>query len=428
MQRVAPATRLSFMSLLVAAAAGLGASPAMADPLYTLETLIPVPAAPDNQSPTGAFTTYDISFFDANTQMYYLGDRSNAAVDIFSAATNSFVGRVGGSGGLFSGIQPNLQMPNNDISGPNGVLVVNQPNDHVLYVGNGDSTLKAFNLAVAGNPQIANIATGPATDKRVDEMSFAPSLQRLVVANNAADKPFLTVVDTNNNSIVTKIVFDGTNGTPNATNGLEQSVWDPKSQRFYVSVPEVNGGGPGGIAAINPLTNKVDTFYDFSSPGLGALTACAPAGLAISAGGELMVGCGVAGQSVLLNPTANGGKGSVKTFAQVSGEDMVWYDPKTGRFFLAARSNPGGPVLGIIDGNTDEWLENIPTTPGDHSVAVDPVSGEIFVPFGGVAGNTVCPNGCIAVYALVPEPGSLSVLAVSLIGLAGFVSYRRRRV
>ncbi len=105
----------------------------------------------------------------------------------------------------------------------------------------------------------------------------------------------------------------------------------------------------------------------------------------------------------------------------------MWFDPKTGRYFLAARLNPGGPVLGIIDGNSEQWLENIPTTPGDHSVAVDPVSGEVFVPMGGVAGNGLCPNGCIAVYRPVPEPGSLSLMAVSLIGLAGFIRYRRRR-
>ena len=29
---------------------------------------------------------------------------------------------------------------------------------------------------------------------------------------------------------------------------------------------------------------------------------------------------------------------------------MVWFDPTTQRYFLAARLNPGGPVLGIIDG------------------------------------------------------------------------------
>src|SRR4051812_9104358 len=222
MQRIARGVGRSLVSL-AAMAIAFGPSAAKADFIsYQLETVIPVPPAPDNQAPGGAFTTYDISFFDASTQLYYLGDRSNAAVDIFSAATNSFVGRVGGSGGVFSGIQPSLAAPNNDISGPNGVLVVNQPGQHVLWAGNGDSTLKGFNLAAPGAPQIANIATGTPDQKRVDEMAFSPTFQRLAVANNAAATPFLTMVNTTTNTVAQQIFFDGNNGTPKATNGIEQ--------------------------------------------------------------------------------------------------------------------------------------------------------------------------------------------------------------
>jgi hypothetical protein len=403
---------------------GLGASPALADPFYELDALIPVPATSANLAPGGAFTTYDISYFDANTQLYYLGDRSNAVVDVFSAATNSFVTQIGL--GSFSGIQPPPPAPaNNDISGPNGVLVVNQAGQHVLYAGNGDSTLKAFNLAVAGNPQIASVATGPASANRVDEMAFSPTLNRLAVANNAAPVPFVTLINTTNNTIAAQTFFNGTNGAPNATAGAEQSVWDPVSQKFYISIPQANGTGPGGIATIDPNSGLVLNYTDLSSFGISG---CSPAGLAGNAAGQLMIGCGDAGQSILYDPKANGGKGAiVKVYPQVSGSDMVWYDPTSGRFFLAARNNPGGPVLGVIDGTTDEFLTNLPTTPGDHSVAVDPVSDEIFVPFGGVAGNTICPKGCIAVYGLVPEPGSLPMIAMSLLGFAALSRAWQRR-
>ena len=86
-------------------------------------------------------------------------------------------------------------------------------------------------------------------------------------------------------------------------------------------------------------------------------------------------------------------------------------------------------MLGIIDGATDSFVENLPATPNTHSVAVDPVSGEVFVPFAGIAGNTVCPGGCIAVFSpstAVPEPGSLPLLAAGLAGLAG-LGWRLRR-
>jgi hypothetical protein len=435
----------------------LGVGPALAGPTYVLLTTIPVPATPDNNVPGGKFTAYDISFFDANTQLYYLADRSNAAIDIFSAKTNALVGRIGGTGHLFVGIQPpppSGQPANNDISGPDGVVVVNLPGQHQVWAGDGFSTLKGFDLNNS-NAAIPNtpIATGnppnpipiplpimPQTnlgDKRVDEMAFDPKDNRLLVVNNAADIPFATLIDTSDKSnpkILTKVVFDGTKGTPNATGGAEQPVWDKGTQRFYISIPQIDGSGPGGVAVIT-ADGTVEKTFNFGDPGtkdnpnpvfLGMGANCSPAGLAVGNGSRLVVGCGVASQTIILDPTANGGKGAITKIPQVSGADMVWFDPSTNRFFVAARLDPNGPVLGIIDGATGTWLQNVLTSAGAHSVAVDPVSGEVFVPFGGVTGNTLCPNGCIAVFG-VPEPGSLLLLGAGLIGFGGLAWSRRHR-
>jgi hypothetical protein len=417
-----------YLSLMAAASAvTLGAAPALADPAYSFLTTIAVPPSADN-SISGNFATYDISSFDPTTQLNYVGDRSNAAVDIFSAATDSYVGRIGGSNHVFSG-----QLPSNDASGPDGVLAVNSGGLHEVFVGNGDSTLKVFTpQPQSGAAPVATIATGPASNNRVDELAFDPNTKQILAANDAATPyPYLNLINTTNNTIAKQIVLNGNGGTPRATGGIEQPVYDPLTNHYYVSIPQINGAGPGGVTEFDSSGN-VTHIFDFANISGASISACGPTGLAVSSGGTLAVNCGNVSQTILLNPSALSGAGSIKTVKQVSGGDQVAYDPANNLFFVTGASNPGGPIVGIINASTDAFVQALTTTPGDHSVAVDPITGQAFVPFGSAAGNTVCAAGCIAVFApigtSVPEPGSLALLLTGLAGVAGVVKHRRRPV
>jgi hypothetical protein len=413
-------TRSTLLASAFLCAAAISSTPAFATP-FTLQKLIPIPTTPDNNV-GGTFNTYDIGTVDYSTNTYYLADRSNAAIDVYSPSTNTLT-QFAGTGHVFTG----QVGTNNAVSGPDGATVVNGGGVHQLYAGNGDSTIKVFDLTPGSNygKLVKTISTvvppdTAMTDRRVDEMSFAPGKNVVLAANNAADHPFFSLIDTTTGTVTKTVVLNGTGGTPDATaGGIEASDYDSKTGRFYLAIPQFGNSSsdPGGVVAVDPTTGAILATYDFASFGVSS---CSPTGVAVGGNGQVAVGCGNGGtQSVILDPSTN----TAKLVNGVSGEDEIAYDASANDFLFAARFNTGGPVLGVVDATTGALLQNIPTTQNDHSVAVGP-DGNIYVPYG--APNGVCPNGCIAVFG-VPEPSSLPIVAVALMGVLGVGFIRRAR-
>jgi DNA-binding beta-propeller fold protein YncE len=336
--------------LVVAAALALTGSsgtPAFADntaATYHQTALITIPGKP--------LTSFDISFVERSSQTYYLADRSNAAIDIVDASTNTYVTRVTGFVG-FTG--------NNDTSGPNGVLVVHDRDE--AWAGDGNSTVKVIDLRT--NTIVSTISTGGTA--RADELAYDQRDKLVLIANDADGPPFATLIDTQSRTVVARIDF------ADATDGLEQPVWDPETQLFYLSVPATVADPGGAVAVIDPRTR--------SRVGRFPVQNCGPAGLALGPKQQLLLGCG--------DPTAvqimDARTGTVvATIPQVSGADEVWYNPGDKHWYVAARDNPTGPVLGIIDAMTDTWIQNVTTGPRAHSVAANPINDEIFVPLRGM--------------------------------------------
>jgi hypothetical protein len=97
----------------------------------------------------------------------------------------------------------------------------------------------------------------------------------------------------------------------------------------------------------------------------------------------------------------NGNNGAIiATIPYVGGVDEIWFNPGDHTYYVAARDMPTGPVLGVIDANTNLWLQNVATNANSHSLAVDPSNNHVFVPMqsGGPCG-TQSANGCIGVFA-----------------------------
>src|SRR5437016_1492337 len=206
------------------------------------------PGAPSNtetkcltavQIPGNPLRSYDISWVDPHRAEYYLADRSNAGIDIIDTHHLTFKRRLGG----FVGVKLNSAgtAVNNDISGPDGVVT----HGRWLYAGDGDSTLKVFDLD--GPNALAQPALSTGGTTRVDEMALTADGELLLTVNNAEDPPFANLWaangDRNHSSVrmLSKITIDPVlfPGTP----AIEQPTWDPTTQRFYVSVPIL--GKPG---------------------------------------------------------------------------------------------------------------------------------------------------------------------------------------
>ena len=145
------------------------------------------------QIPGNPLRSFDISFVGLERGEYYLADRSNSGIDIIDTASNTFLRRLPGFVGvaLVPGSVtkfPPFGTVDNNHSGPDGVV----SHGRWLYAGDGNSTLKVFDLA-APTPvaQKNSISTGGST--RVDEMAVTTDGTLLLAANNAEDPPFVTL-------------------------------------------------------------------------------------------------------------------------------------------------------------------------------------------------------------------------------------------
>jgi hypothetical protein len=186
-----------------------------------------------------------------------------------------------------------------------------------------------------------------------------------------------------------------------AVAGIGGSAFNPNTGHFLVTnsnaTPDLTVGtvdeiDPGIGTAHGPIV--VNSFI---------MPNCMPTSVVQGPGDNFLVGCADHdGEAFPPNEyVINGTTGAIiATIDNVGGVDEVWYNPGDNRYYLAARDMPAGPVMGVIDARTNQWLVNVTTNSNSHSIAVDPSNNHVFVPLqaGGIC-TTQTANGCIGVYA-----------------------------
>ncbi|HEX6840378.1 MAG TPA: hypothetical protein VF113_02575 [Stellaceae bacterium] len=394
------------------------------------------------QIPGNPLRSFDISWVNPDRAEYYLGDRSNAGVDIIDTRHNLFKRRLGGFTGAVLNSAGNV---NNNVSGPDGVT----SHGRWLYAGDGDSTLKVFDLdAPTATALKQSIPTGGTT--RVDEMALTTDGRLLLAANNAEDPPFGTLFRANGDArvstvvILSKIVVSNAIVPAGAGLSIEQPAWDPKTERFYVSVPVIanNPTGcnfgqvpnapitcDGGLLVVNPATlapglNTIGAFDPTTNTGVVPLSKCGPNGATVGVHDNLLLGCTPQNNpsdttTLVINATTK----NMAEILNITGSDEVWFNKGDRRYYTGSSrdcgttgtcpdaTHPGLAQLGVIDA-TSVLIEKIPQSSGAHSVAADSERNEIYVPqvapksvvgSGGditTVGQGICGsmNGCVAVY------------------------------
>jgi hypothetical protein len=398
--------------------------------------------------PATQMFSFDISFVDnANNGLYYLADRSNAAIDVvdttgaFTGTPDTLYGQIGGPAVGFQG-----DTGNTATSGPDGVAAFFP----CIFAGDGNSRVVSFNGAVDFTKVVSSFSTQGAF--RADEMAFDPKDRLLLAINNADTPPFGTLINVSPSCVLSQpktIFFTKANGV-DAQGGAEQPVWDPGTQRFYVSIPQI---GPnvqnGGVIKINPMGGAIEAVYPINF--------VSPAGLTLNPNtGDLLVGSntvfdgsgnacknvvpgsvaspvgvpatctGIAApQEAICNPRLgrNCTGNALVAVPGVGGGDEVWFNSGDGNYYVTAANDPVGPVFGVIaavsGANTNVLTQLVPTLPPVppvtsgpnkhgagtvHSIAASSKSNHVYVPlpantsYSDASGNN-CVQGCIAVFS-----------------------------
>ncbi|MGC2732514.1 MAG: hypothetical protein WA212_01350 [Candidatus Acidiferrales bacterium] len=346
-------------------------------------------------SDANPFVNFDQARVDTKYQLLFVSSRSSRAVAIIDALTHR---KMGETAAIFAGV--GIDSPH---SGPDGNVVAG----HYLFAGDYPSTVRVFDLRENpfSPPEVAEVQTGG--EFRADEMDYDPINQVVIVSNGDSTPAFVTLISSTTFKILKKVVFDGTNGTPDTSQGgIGGVLYDSRTNKFLISIPEVGSDlTAGAVAVMDPATGDVTQVFS-------GLNHCMPSGMAQGPDDNVLVTCDPGfppPDPVQFAPRTyviNGRTGAIlANLTQVGGVDYGAYNPTDHHYYLGARdyftsptATTASPVLGVINADTNKWIENFPTGTDAHSVSVNPVNNQIFVPIENP--NALCGTlpGCVSVF------------------------------
>jgi hypothetical protein len=190
--------------------------------------------------------------------------------------------------------------------------------------------------------------------------------------------------------------------------GLGGSVFNPNTGHFLLtnanSTTDLTVGSVDEIDPFHPFTTSSGgTVYGPAVVNSFPVPDCMPSSVVMGPGTDVLVACASHDGRTFQPATyiLNGTTGEIlSTINFVGGVDQATYNPGDSKYYLGAGNMTPGPVLGVIDAHSRQWLQNVPTTVFSHSVAADPNTNHIFVPLGvGPLCQSMAANGCVGIFA-----------------------------
>jgi hypothetical protein len=365
----------------------------------------------------GAGTNYsfDLSVVSGTTD--YFTDRTNAAVQVIDIPSLKVTSQITGTGAnAFAGAKPS-----NANSGPDGINVVGTQ----LYVGDVDSV----KIVDPTTKQVVKTIVIGAAGVRADEGCYDAVHGLYMISTPEAATPFSSFINPVTQTVVATVTFTDSAGAPSA--GLEQCRYDPGNDTFYVNNDGTTTNPHGELdalpgAAVRAIAAGATVNYT-ALAGMHAYNEgnCDPTGLALGPGTDIAVGCREATTAApLLVQILNRNTGTIVASVNAGGGDQIEYDASTNRYYNAgsrwtasgnaavngtcSAPSPCTPVLAIIDAMSYTVVARLPTGNNAHSVAIDPASGQAFMP----VSSATAPAGCATCAANGFNDAGVAVFAI----------------
>jgi hypothetical protein len=311
---------------------------------------IPIP----NWTTSGSTqANYDLFAFNPQTRIMYVADRVNHGITAIDTRTN-----------VVAGV---LQVPGTPPPSVNGVLVV--PELQLLVVTDGRANVFVYDLRVPG---LAPDQYALPNVNGTDALDYDP-LNRTVYVINGSAPYYMSGIDVYRKTITTQFKLPG---------APELNRFNPNDGFIYQVITSFDTDKTSGVVAYDPVSNSIKATYP---------APCVPHGIDIDPVANVAVlGCGTNQAQVMMSLK----DGSiVKSFPDVTGTDLLTFNPNNRRFYVGASGNQSTttgcpadttkamPVIGVIDaGPTGQGrLVGVQCTGRNAKLGVDTIDNFLYV-------------------------------------------------